>query len=115
MEKRTVMASESQMRQALEIVLRELAQAILHALPEHPKERPSSSSAGSESGGVLHAGDGRLLLSVAEAAATLGVSRSRLYHMMYAGEIRTIQLGRSRRVPMSVMQEFVATKLRESS
>jgi excisionase family DNA binding protein len=43
-------------------------------------------------------------LSVNESVATTGLSRPQLYKMMKAGELRYIQLGRTRRIPPS---EFV--------
>ena len=42
---------------------------------------------------------GPLLLRVAEAAEVLAISRSSLYQLMSAGEVRTVRLGRAVRVP----------------
>lgn len=46
------------------------------------------------------------LYEVPVVAATLAVSRSRLYEMMDAGIIRSVKVGRSRRIPAEALQEF---------
>jgi excisionase family DNA binding protein len=43
-------------------------------------------------------------LSINESVATTGLSRPKLYKLMAAGELRFIQIGRTRRIPPS---EFV--------
>jgi excisionase family DNA binding protein len=53
----------------------------------------------------------KLLLTVPEAAAALGVSRSVFYQLILAGEIRSVKIGRSRRVPLVVLEEFVTQQL----
>jgi excisionase family DNA binding protein len=50
----------------------------------------------------------RLLLTVAEAATALGLSRSKLYELLAAGEVESVSIGRSRRVPREAVEEFVA-------
>lgn len=71
------MISELQMKQALEVVLRDVSKAILQALPEHAKEALSSSQLSIESGSYEL--DGKLLLTVSDAAAKLSLNRSALY------------------------------------
>lgn len=107
-----VVVTESQMRQALEIVVRELAGAIVQALPQHPQPSQPTSQMGTALGEVLP--DGRLLLTVAEAAAMLSINRSTLYRMLLEGQIRTIRIGRLRRVPVSALQEFVTRQVQDS-
>lgn len=104
--------TESQMRQTLENVLRDLARAIVQALPQHPREGPPDSQPRIESGAALR--NGRLLVTMTEAAALLSINRSRLYRMIADGQIRTIRIGKSRRVPVSTLQEFIAHELQES-
>ncbi len=54
------------------------------------------------------------LLTVAEAAAICKVSRSFFYqHLLAKGEIRSIKLGRSRRIPVAAVDEFIERQLRE--
>lgn len=49
----------------------------------------------------------RLLLRVDEAAASLGIAPSRVWAMIANGQIRSVQLGRSRRIPADALREFV--------
>jgi excisionase family DNA binding protein len=51
--------------------------------------------------------DDKLLLTVDEAAERLGIGRSHAYVFVMRGEIPSIKLGRSRRVPASALPEFV--------
>ena len=51
----------------------------------------------------------RLLLRVHEAADLLGLSRATLYNMLAAGtEIPVVRIGRSVRIPMAELQNWVA-------
>lgn len=111
METRTGAVTESQMRQALDMVLRELAHALLQALPEYPKR--SLSTFQSDTDSIEPLPNSRLLVTIAEAATLLSVSRTVLYRMMSEGQIRTIQIGRLRRVPVSALHDFIAAQLRE--
>ena len=54
--------------------------------------------------------DERRVFSVVEAAAILGISRSKLYEFIAAGEIRTIRIGRLRKIPVAAIDEFLATR-----
>lgn len=49
----------------------------------------------------------RLLLTPAEAAAALGISRSKLYRLIRAGRLQSVLLDGSRRVPLSALQRLV--------
>jgi excisionase family DNA binding protein len=48
-----------------------------------------------------------LLLTVKEAAALIGIGRSTLYRLMEAGDVASVHVGASRRVPLSAAYEFV--------
>jgi excisionase family DNA binding protein len=50
----------------------------------------------------------KLLLTIPEAAASLGVSRSRVYELVQVGTISTIKIGRSRRVPVTALEDFIS-------
>lgn len=49
----------------------------------------------------------RVLLRVEEAADLVGLSRSKMYELMAAGRIKSVLIGRSRRVPRKAVAEFV--------
>ena len=50
----------------------------------------------------------QILLTVPEAAAALAISRSKLYELMAAGLIRSVRIDGSRRVPVKVLEAYVA-------
>lgn len=54
--------------------------------------------------------DERRVFSVTEAAAVLGIGRSKLYELIAAGELRTIHIGRLCKVPVDAIDEFLATR-----
>lgn len=56
----------------------------------------------------------KLLLKVGEAADRLGIGRSQLYELLRTGEILSVRLGRSRRVPVKALEDFTATKIAEA-
>lgn len=49
----------------------------------------------------------RILLTPTEAAAALGIGRSKLYELLRQGRIRSIRIGSCRRVPAAALDEFV--------
>lgn len=49
----------------------------------------------------------KLLLSPEEAAEMLGVGRSRVYDLMRKRELLSVRIGKSRRVPVAALQEYV--------
>ena len=48
-----------------------------------------------------------LLISIEEAAKRLSVSRSVLYELLRTERIRSVRVGRSRRIPAAALAEFV--------
>jgi excisionase family DNA binding protein len=48
-----------------------------------------------------------LLLTVKEAAALIGIGRTTLYRLMDTGEITSVLVGASRRIPLQSAHEFV--------
>ena len=56
----------------------------------------------------------RLLLTVPEVARRLGMGRSFVYQLVSRGEIQSIKLGKSRRIPVSALEKFIEAKLGES-
>ena len=53
-----------------------------------------------------------LLIAVEEAARRLAIGRTAAYSLIRRGELRSVKIGRSRRVPVSTLQEYV-DRLRE--
>jgi excisionase family DNA binding protein len=51
------------------------------------------------------------LVTVAEAALIMQVSRALLYQKVMSGEIPSIKIGRARRIPMAAIDEFIARGL----
>ncbi len=51
--------------------------------------------------------NGKLLLKMTEAAEMLSMSRASFYKLVNDGRIRTVKLGKSRRVPVAELQRFV--------
>lgn len=49
----------------------------------------------------------RLLLTVEEAAEALSLGKTKVYELISAGQIETVQIGRSRRVPVDALDAFV--------
>ena len=50
-----------------------------------------------------------LLYPIADAAALLGISRSNLYCLMRAGEVRSVRIGSRRLIPRTALESFVET------
>jgi excisionase family DNA binding protein len=55
----------------------------------------------------------KLLLSPAEAAAHLSIGRSKVYELMRLGELRSVKIGASRRIPQGALADFVAALAQE--
>lgn len=48
-----------------------------------------------------------LLYRPERAASLIGVGRATLYELMASGEINSVKIGRSRRIPREALQEYV--------
>ncbi|MEK6206944.1 MAG: helix-turn-helix domain-containing protein [Chloroflexota bacterium] len=48
-----------------------------------------------------------LLLKPEEAADALGIGRTRVYQLMREGELRSLKIGKSRRIPVAALEAFV--------
>jgi len=53
----------------------------------------------------------QLLLKHAEAAQRLAISRASLYQLLARGELRSVTIGRSRRVPVAAIEDYIARLL----
>jgi excisionase family DNA binding protein len=60
-------------------------------------------------------GNVRLLLRPEEGADAIGVSRARIYELMAQGAIRSIKIGRSRRIPLVEIQDWITRELAAQS
>ena len=49
----------------------------------------------------------KLLLTISEATHVLAISRSKLYDLLNSGHLPSVHIGRSRRVRMQDIEEFV--------
>ena len=50
----------------------------------------------------------RLLVSPVEAANLLGIGRSTVYVLMQSGELASVRVGGSRRIPVAALDELVS-------
>lgn len=50
----------------------------------------------------------KLLLTPEEAAEVLSIGRSKLYQLLAAGDLHSVTIGSSRRVPVEALRVFVA-------
>ena len=49
----------------------------------------------------------KVLLTAEEAADALSIGRTKLYELVALGLLRSVQIGKSRRIPVSAIHEFV--------
>jgi excisionase family DNA binding protein len=50
---------------------------------------------------------GRLLLRPEEVAKALGVGRTMVFELIRSGELRSVKIGKSRRIPTAAVREYV--------
>lgn len=55
-----------------------------------------------------------LLLTPEEAAAALGICRTKVYELMGTGKLESVRIGTSRRIAVAALEEFVQ-RLRSSA
>lgn len=56
----------------------------------------------------------KLCLTADEAAQVLSVGRTTIYELLSRGELASISIGRSRRIPLSSLKAYVAAELERS-
>lgn len=49
----------------------------------------------------------QLFLTITEACQVLAISRSKFYDLLNSGHLPSVHIGRSRRIRMTVLEEFV--------
>ena len=50
-----------------------------------------------------------VLLTVEDAAQALALGRTKIYELLDAGTLRSVKIGRARRIPVDALHEFVRT------
>ena len=55
----------------------------------------------------------RLLLRPTEAAEAIGICRSKVYELLASGELPSIRIGGSVRVPLDQLREWIERKIAE--
>lgn len=50
-----------------------------------------------------------VLLTVEDAAQALALGRTKVYELVESGALRSVKIGRSRRIPVRALDEFVAS------
>jgi excisionase family DNA binding protein len=53
----------------------------------------------------------RVVLTIEEAAQRLGIGRTTMYALIKTGQIRTVTIGRLRRIPTFCLDEYVRSLL----
>ena len=56
-----------------------------------------------------------LLVTPAEAAALLRLGRSTIFELMAAGDIPSVKVGRTRRIPLAGVERWIAQQLAEGA
>ena len=56
-----------------------------------------------------------LLLTVPEVCMALNLGRSHVYSLIQRGDLESIRLGRSRRIPRSSLEAFVESRIAEEA
>jgi len=51
-----------------------------------------------------------ILLTITEAATALAIGRTTVYELIAAGDLDVVHIGRSSRIPIDAIHEFVAAK-----
>jgi excisionase family DNA binding protein len=57
----------------------------------------------------------KLLLTVPEAAAALGISRSKLYELIKAGVVASLRIDGSRRIPYRALTAYIDQLMEEAA
>ncbi|WP_326561683.1 helix-turn-helix domain-containing protein [Micromonospora sp. NBC_01796] len=59
----------------------------------------------------MNSTDSRVVLTIEEAAHRLGIGRTTMYALVMSGEVRSVTIGRLRRVPVGCLGEYVTNLL----
>ena len=73
---------------------------------EQPRDRDGSEPEGSRDS-IVNLNLRPVLLTLEEAAEVLRIGRTRMFALVGRGEVRSVRIGSSRRVPMAAIEEYV--------
>lgn len=71
----------------------------------------ATSLAGSDQSSARGARMEKLLLREDEARAVLGIGRTKLWELLSSGEIQSVSIGRSRRIPACALRQWVEERV----
>lgn len=57
----------------------------------------------------------KLLLTAEEAAAMVGLGRTKVYELLRVGQIESVRIGRCRRIPLRAVHAYVERLSREAA
>lgn len=57
----------------------------------------------------------KLLVSASEASQMLGIGKTKIYELMASRELRSVKIGRSRRIPVEALVAFVVAIEQEAA
>lgn len=63
----------------------------------------------------IAAPEGKILLTVEEATTRMSVGRTKLFALIKDGQIRSVKIGKSRRIVAASIHEFVEARLADAS
>lgn len=75
----------------------------------------SDTGPGSNSDRSFPTPEGKILLTVEEAAARLSLGRTSVFAMVKSGELRSLKVGKARRIVAESLHTWVADKLADAS
>ena len=55
------------------------------------------------------------LLTIDQARQRLAIGKSKLWQLIQRGEIRSVRIGRARRIPVEAIDEFIARELADQA
>ena len=55
----------------------------------------------------------KLLMTPEEAAKTLSVGRDRVFQLIASGELKSIKIGKSRRIPVNALRDYIELQLQQ--
>jgi excisionase family DNA binding protein len=59
----------------------------------------------------VNSAETRVVLTIEEAADRLGIGRTLMYALVKSGEVRSVTIGRLRRIPIQCLNEYVTALL----